>query len=422
MHVSLQAAKIMMEFKEHAQEEVTVPPTITHNLGSTMDSSSADIKSSGYIMSTSSQSSGLSQEEEYKLEYWGKYEIPSLDSANYDQVAIIDTLVSKCREAMPKHRTKKRSFGSKFMGRSMSKPPLGHGGLDAVDSSASLSAASISSVESEEDSMTTSSVSLAQKSVAYSINGSDSSDVSLTLTPSSPPPPEVRQSSSTSPDDPADHHVSCTQALRSAGSSASLHSQLRQRTESTDFDTLPELANLKSSTEFQALSMSVSGSGTGVATVQSQQKVRLLFSGVSVVVAVEQTQHIILKKSIRNIACCAQVRHCVRYVLVRVFCCVHRARRRVTLLDSLAEIKNTRNISATCSWPRMQKWYGKVLLEQLSPLHIVQAIKVLESFKSAFVHTLSMTLPPAVCEYCPYNQIQQLCKNLEGSVLIKATV
>ena len=44
----------------------------------------------------------------------------------------------------------------------------------------------------------------------------------------------------------------------------------------------------------------------------------------------------------------------------------------------------------------------------------VQAIKVLESFKSAVVHALSLTMPPAVCEGCPYNKIQQLCKSLEG--------
>ena len=39
---------------------------------------------------------------------------------------------------------------------------------------------------------------------------------------------------------------------------------------------------------------------------------------------------------------------------------------------------------------------------------------MLESFKSGFVHALSLTMPPAVCEYCPYKQIQQLCKSLEG--------
>ena len=42
---------------------------------------------------------------------------------------------------------------------------------------------------------------------------------------------------------------------------------------------------------------------------------------------------------------------------------------------------------------------------------------MLESFKSAFVHALSLTLPPAVCEYCPYNHIQKLCKSLEGRLV-----
>lgn len=45
----------------------------------------------------------------------------------------------------------------------------------------------------------------------------------------------------------------------------------------------------------------------------------------------------------------------------------------------------------------------------------LQAGKVLESFKSAFVHALSLSMPPALCEYCPYKQMQQLCKSLEGT-------
>lgn len=290
----------MTEFKEHAQEEVVVPPTITHNQTTgALGSNSADMKSSGYIMS-SSQSGGVPREEEYKLEYWGKYEVPPPASSNSDQVMIIDVLVSKYREAvygLGKFRTKKRSFGAKFM-RNSSKGPSPVG-TEAVDA---LSASSTTSVESEGDSATNSPSSLHPKPMC-SADSSDSSDISISLTPSSPPPPEEGCDSSTSPEDPADHHTSCKQSVVPNVSSVVKSSDTRP--ESSDFDTIPELANLKSTTEFQALSLKATSGASGA--VQSQQKVRLLFSGVNVVVVTEQTEHVILRKSIRNIACCAQV-------------------------------------------------------------------------------------------------------------------
>lgn len=301
----------MTEFKEHAKEEVMVPPTITqdHPTGA-FGSNVTDTKSSGYIMS-SSQNGGVPREEEYKLEYWGRYEVPPPGSSNNDQVMIIDTLVSKCREAVSGSATlgkfrKKRTFGSKFM-RHTSKGLASSVGTEDVDS---LSATSTTSIESEGDSIATNSISCAPLKSTSSIDSSDSSDVSITLTPSSPPPPpeeEVACDSSTSPEDPADHHTPFKQStlIPTASSVVNPSNATTQRSDSSDFDTLPELANLKSSTEFQALSLKATSGASG--SVQCQQKVRLLFSGVNVVVVTEQTEHVILRKSIRNIACCAQV-------------------------------------------------------------------------------------------------------------------
>ncbi len=51
-----------------------------------------------------------------------------------------------------------------------------------------------------------------------------------------------------------------------------------------------------------------------------------------------------------------------------------------------------------------------------------QAIKVLESFKSAFVHALAVTMPPALCDTCPLKQMQDLCKKLEGMLTLCADV
>lgn len=272
----------MTEFKEHAQEEVAVPPTITHNHSTVAeDTNTADMKSSGFIMS-SLHSGGLPREEEYKLEYWGRYEVPAPASSNSDQVMIIDTLVSKYRDAMfGKFRSKKRSFGAKFSVRKDPAKSLANAAsTEAVDS---LSTVSSTSLESDGDSP-------AQHKAKGSYDSSDSSDISITLTPSSPPPSEG--DSSVSPEDPADQHTSVKQ------------NNTVNHSESSDFDTLPELASLKSTTEFQALSLKGPADGGGV---QSPQKVRLLFSGTNVVVVTEQTENVLLRKSIRNIACCAQV-------------------------------------------------------------------------------------------------------------------
>lgn len=74
-----------------------------------------------------------------------------------------------------------------------------------------------------------------------------------------------------------------------------------------------------------------------------------------------------------------------------------------------------RSTSLTYFWPRIQNGESlNILLLWLISLFL-QAGKVLDSFKSAFVHALSLSMPPALCEYCPYKQMQQLCKSLEGT-------
>lgn len=307
----LQASAIMQRFKQHAQEEVVVPPTITHNhSAASLGPSSTDVKSSGYIMSSSG--GALPREEEYKLEYWGRYEVPSPASSTIDQVVIIDTLVSKYREAanLVKFRGKKRSFGSKFMRNrgqlESSESVVGTASLTSLTSTPSLTSVTSMTDATNPSVEGDSSASSSPKKSRHSTDGSDNSDVSITLTPSSPPPtislPDgggVACDGSTSPEDPSDQHTSCNQTLSQSSEAT------RPRPESSDFDTIPELRDLKTSTEFQALSLKPEA--TPSSTVQTQQKVRLLFSGVNVMVVTEQTEHVILKKSIRNIACCAQV-------------------------------------------------------------------------------------------------------------------
>ena len=66
---------------------------------------------------------------------------------------------------------------------------------------------------------------------------------------------------------------------------------------SSEFDTLPELANLRDSYAFQALSHAG----------QQTQKVKLVFSGLMVTMFAERGEEQLLRLHVRNISCCAQV-------------------------------------------------------------------------------------------------------------------
>ncbi len=335
----------MQEFKEHAQEEVSVPPTISHT--SSAPTMPADAKSSGYIMSVSSSSDSLPTEETFSLQYWGRFEVPSPASSNTDQVLIIDSLVAKMKEVMPaKARIKKKSFGSRFMRSSSAKMASAVAAVDVEGVDGPIS--------SKEDS-----------------EAREDSDVAITFTPSSPMQEEGEAGSTSSlstgepcasPEDPADVHTPCNQpSITAVATTVAAALNGRIRTESTaDFDTLPELANLKSSTEFQALSGGGGGGGGGAGREGREvavQKVCLVFSGVSVVVTVEQTHHVILKKSIKSIACCAQVRECEGCAVGVSSCTVPcRERRRMSMWPSLAGAKRTRSTTLTSLWQRIPRW------------------------------------------------------------------
>lgn len=310
----------MTEFKEHSQEEVVVPPTINHNMSSPSPFP-MDGKSSGFIMA---RSHSLSRQEEYKLDYWGRFEVSPPASGSIDQVALVDTLVAKCQiGSAGKFRSKKRSLGSRLMRSSNTKVSSSVGVEGAEQSHVSMESLSDASLKGSPSNSPSNSPSQPRDSPNQLNEPGDSptlvrdsrsnSDIPITFTAASPTHEEEEEEQeegevssrgepSTSPEDPADHHSLCMQA--SYDQTSMSHDQTnepngRVRSGTSEFDTLPELANLKGSTEFQALSLK----GT-----HTMQKVRLLFSGVSVVVYLQQSQQIILKKLIQNIACCAQVR------------------------------------------------------------------------------------------------------------------
>lgn len=268
----------MAKFKQHAQEEVAVPPTVTHNFSSSSSFGSAEhAQSAGFILthhpSTASQPKG----EEYKLEYYGRHEVPPPATATSDQVEIIDSLVSKISDGGHK-RSKKLNFRLRKRANSKTAPTVGVDTVDGDHINDSTTNSSSSSLTVVSD------VSIIIKSGVSPTEHSEGGVESGEELPSSPL-------------DPADQHCSCSQPLKIANGHLKHHSS-----DSADFDTLPELANLESSTEFQALSLKTAEGWPVIS-----QKVRLMFSGVSVVVLTEHTNEIILKKSIRNIACCAQV-------------------------------------------------------------------------------------------------------------------
>ena len=73
-----------------------------------------------------------------------------------------------------------------------------------------------------------------------------------------------------------------------------------KRSDSMEFDTIPELPSLQDTLEFKALS-------EGSPLLLPSEKVKLIFSGLSVMLVSEKSGERIMKKSIRYVACCAQV-------------------------------------------------------------------------------------------------------------------
>ena len=312
----------MTQFKQHAREEVSVPSTLANS------STGADVKPSGYIIS-SAHSGTLSQaDEEYRLEYMGRHEVASPATASSDQVQIIDSLVSKIREAMVasgKARSKKKSLGSRLRGK--------------ANTSKSSLVSSESVDQDGRDNVTTNSLVSDSVSIAFSSAGMqnlsdnnlegtrpleqepDPGDVSIILTRSSPDEGNKVHRDISLPDDHGDQHSSCRQTPPNSDKK-----EKEKVSESSDFDIIPELANLKTSTEFQALSLK-----TDASSIIVNKKVRLVFTGVSVVVLTEETGDTILKKSIKSIACCAQVTSLFKsnhHCYVTVMC---RGRRRVSI-------------------------------------------------------------------------------------------
>lgn len=317
----------MAQFKQHVKEEVIIPATINSSSDSTSsiasssiksDSSAAPVpKSSGYIMSLQhkhpSEEGGSGQQttqgDSHKLIYLGNYEISSPAVTGDGQVQIIDSLVARVREVIAaevnlqrKSSLKKRSIGARLRSRSVSNnkssPPLGVK-PSVTKSSPPLCRESSSSSDGSHGS---------SEQQQQAQPGARVIDISV-VPPMSPTEVQLDNAADLCPPSNGDELINREEFQEGesqlfTSSQMPTSAQPRKISENADFDTIPELVNLQKSTEFQALSSSLT---LGKAK-PSSIKVRLMFSGVHVVVVAEESNDVLIKESIKTIACCAQVR------------------------------------------------------------------------------------------------------------------
>ena len=358
----------MNKFKKHAKEEVSVGSTISRGANSSSDLR----KSSGLIfappsqqtMAAASNSNRGSVEDrtlcEYHLEYVGKFEVSSPASSKETQVETVDNIVAKLKEnqknsttLLSKAKSKRRSLSAmlKSIGKASGRD------TDSVDGIAASNSAS--SLLDDEPFVTNEHSASSLSLHSQELEEGSSTDISITVTSASPdlltPPMDVhrpmsqengstngttngsvsereREENSSSPlvleglerkedgvmeESKTDVRNGSSSNQDTAGqngeeleeeTAAAIRGLVRATSDSTssEFDTLPELANLRDSLAFQALSLT------------QHQKVKLVFSGLTVAMVSEQGEEQILNLNVRNISCCAQVS--VQYVCIMCVC------------------------------------------------------------------------------------------------------
>ena len=292
---------------------------------------------------------------EYRLEYLGKFDVPSLTTSGATPVGVVDNIVAKVRESQKsgsvREKPKRRSLSAMFKG--IGKPSSKDS--DATDRMAASNSAT-SLFDENESCLTatdhsTSSLSLQSqeekedKERERDGGASSSADISTEVTSSedittspmdvhrSIPQEEgtanggVNESCSSFPNllrievgeekpgavngvmetkvvlvngslpsaelDTGQKKVQ--NGVEAAGEEGQEGEAVRADSVCSEFDTLPELANLRDSYAFQALSLT------------QNQRVKLVFSGLTVVIFSECGGEQLLNLHLRNISCCAQV-------------------------------------------------------------------------------------------------------------------
>lgn len=262
----------MAKFKVHAREEVSVGSIISQDNTSDLPS-----KLPGFIFPSSRKhhppdSKPLAKPQrssEYQVDFIGKFEVSAPSTTKETQVQSIDKLVFQLKEEHHKKLFKgKKGFGSlirqKFSSSSLKDNSDNEGDVSKQHESTS----SISSNVSIEAIQFELSNSLSTDDVQ---NGDSSHQISKA---------EGNTLTENGVTDKRSHRISVISNT------------------STEFDTLPELSSLQQMPSFQSLSS---------VQVLPSRGVVLVFSGTVLTLLCQETNERILKKSIRNIACCGQV-------------------------------------------------------------------------------------------------------------------
>ena len=305
-------------------------------------------RSSAYVMSLNgdgvdigaagSRSSGKPpvQGDTYKLVYLGKSKIPSSVTTGSDQVKIIDTLVVKAREALAarsnvqgKQGPRKKSIGSRLRGRNTkSSPPISR--TQSFGKSSPPISRTQSFGKSSPPISRTQSFGKSSPPISKTQSFGKSSPVKRVRSSSDGEQGDMEKQEedrghniSLLPPGKAEEALSKSAMLNGnrrkvrdevdvAASVSASSSRVSRTLDNGEFDTIPELGNLQRSLEFQALSGMHNEDHMNTMDKNTVNiKVQLNFTGVHVVVVAEETSEVLFKKSIKTIACCAQVGpHC----------------------------------------------------------------------------------------------------------------
>ena len=293
----------MSKFKAHAREEVSVGSTISRSKMSDLPT-----KSSGLIFSSSLKhhppevqptQDTPREGSEYHVQFLGKFEVPSPSTSSDNQVQTIDKLVSRLKENYDMKSKKKESFSSRIRAKLSSSASL------KSSSTPTLGKDDVGSATPPSDDQMSS-----QSNPSLCSQGSgSSSDVSIPIfSVSSDPVESEGTNKGVEPTEHVQNGIAGGQSDKQDsvdpangdiphGEDKTTHN--RNDSVCSDFDTIPELASLQDSALFQSLS--------GPLALPSR-RVKLVFSDLTVFLVSEDGGERIMKKNIRNIVCCAQVR------------------------------------------------------------------------------------------------------------------
>ena len=306
MCVCVQASKIMNHFKQHAKEEISLQAPVSDHAHTTRPHDNTLMGgSSAYVLSLCGEGGtelGGKQEtsgkppirgDTYKLVFLGKYQMPMPVNTGSVQVELIDVLVAKVKEALAARATNsqpgvRKSIGSRLLGRTSKPSPF-------------LRRSSVGKPQGDSDRRASAGDQGGQIGRSRGKEGTGCDDILSSSAPSSMSERRSRKSREKEED----------KSSRSGEEQDPVRLSAARTHENGDFDIIPELGNLQQSEEFRALSGAAATSDSlemnNVEKCTVNVRVLLHFTGSNVLAVAEESTNLVFKKSIKTIACCAQV-------------------------------------------------------------------------------------------------------------------